>query len=286
MARMNSSAERIGLPQFNHDALVSLLKTLVKIDEAFIPPPPGTLYIRPTMIGTRPTLGMGVDESCTLFVFLSPVGSYFNFGNTGLSILATKDSVRAWPGGTGCYKLAGNYAPTFKPQQKAKELGYDQNLWCLGDVVTKNGGSNFMIVVESKEGVSQLITAPLNGEILPGVTRDSLLLLTRGHIAGELVVDGIPTSNFAVQERQFTLQDLKRWSDKGRLKEAFGCGTAVLISPIGRIGIPTDSGEIEDIIIPNYAETGFGLIAAALLARISGIQWGTIAEPKGWSVVC
>ncbi|KAL7414229.1 aminotransferase [Mrakia frigida] len=285
MARMLRSAGRVALPQFEPEALISLIQTLVKLDEKFIPPPPFSLYLRPTMIGTRPTLGVGASDDCLLFVIMSPVGPFFPKGFKPVSLLATTDAVRSWPGGTGAFKLALNYAPCFVPQRTAQELGYDQNLWCMGPRVTECGQMNLFVAYESADGVTHLITPPLNGQILPGVTRDSLLSLSRSHIAGEFVVEGLPTSKFEVEEREFTLDDLKLWSSEGKLKEAFGAGTAAIVCPVERIGIPNAEGTIEDLPVPT-SESGLGPYATALLAMITSIQEGRIAGPKGWGVVC
>lgn len=141
------------------------------------------------------------------------------------------------------------------PALQAKQMGYDQNLWCYQDLAQECGGMNLFAVVDFEDGgesyfpsffpsssprvlinrssflseilVTRLITPPLNGQILPGITRDSLLILTRAHLAGEIVIEGLPNKNFDIEEREFTLTELRRWSDQGRLKECFGAGTAV-----------------------------------------------------------
>ncbi|CED84012.1 branched-chain amino acid aminotransferase ii [Phaffia rhodozyma] len=290
MARMSRSADRVALPPFNQEAVISLIKTLVKEDEHLIPPPPYSLYIRPTMIGTRPALGVGASDECMLYVIMCPVGPFFPKGFKPVSLLATTDAVRSWPGGTGQYKLALNYAPCFRPQEKAKSLGYDQNLWCLGDQITECGQMNLFVSYEDDEGVTHLITPPLNGLILPGITRASLLALARSHQKGEITLPGLPEkSKFVIEEREFGLSDLRAWSEKDALREAFGAGTAAVVCSVERIGLPTgsESKAVKDIHIP-IGPTGLGPIATGLHARVTAIQEGSLEGPPGsnWSWEC
>lgn len=157
MARLQRSVDRLALPPFSAEALVALIKKLVMVDKHWIPTTPDTsLYIRPTIIGTRP--GFGVVASSThamLYVLLSPTGKFFKVPK-GISLLAVNDNVRAWPGGTGDYKLGVNYAPGFRPQQKALEQGYQQILWLLHDNVTEAGAMNFFLALKRDDGGTQV----------------------------------------------------------------------------------------------------------------------------------
>jgi branched-chain amino acid aminotransferase len=132
---------------------------------------------------------------------------------------------------------------------------------------------------------THLITPPLNGQILPGVTRDSLLTLARAHAAGSIALAGLPPSNLVVEEREFTLADLEAWSASGSLLECFGAGTAAVLQPISRIGIPDAEGNVVDIHI-SVGEAGIGPIAESLHQRMSAIQTGTVEGPAGWKVLC
>ncbi|KAJ3508550.1 hypothetical protein NLJ89_g5698 [Agrocybe chaxingu] len=134
MERLVRSADRVALPPFDHNQLLILIKRLIQVDSRWIPSLPGySLYIRPTIIGTRPALGVTASDSACIFVVLSPAGPYFSAGAKGISLLAVGESVRSWPGGTGGHKLGLNYAPGFQPQRIAAKQGYDQILWLLGD---------------------------------------------------------------------------------------------------------------------------------------------------------
>jgi len=149
MARMKRSADRIALPSFDTDALLTLTKRLVEIESHWIPTLTGcSLYVRPTIIGTRANFGVAASDSALLYVVCSPSGPYFRGGARQISLLAVNETVRAWPGGTGGYKLASNYASTLKPAQLAEQQGYNQVLWLLGDNITEAGAMNFFVVVK------------------------------------------------------------------------------------------------------------------------------------------
>lgn len=151
----------------------------------------------------------------------------------------------------------------------------------LEDRPSNSGADGDSLIVAA----THLITPPLNGQILPGVTRDSLLTLARAHAAGSTVLAGFPPSGLVVEEREFSLTDLKAWSASGSLLECFGAGTAAVLQPISRIGIPDAEGNIVDIHIP-VGEAGIGPIAQGLHQRMSAIQTGTIEGPAGWKVSC
>ncbi|KAJ3769939.1 aminotransferase [Lentinula raphanica] len=289
MARFARSAERMALPPFNTDQVLALIKQLIIVDHRWIPQfTDYSLYIRPTLMGTRLGLGVAASDHATLCIFLSPTGPYFPSDESSkikakpISVLAESNVVRAWPGGTGGHKVALNYSAGFLPLRTAQKEGYEQILWLLGEErrVTEAGAMNvFVVVGRDDEGVD-LFTPPLDGTILPGVTRDSVLDLAHAYMAGETSLPGtLPLIH--AQERIFTVADLQRWSAEGKLLEAFGAGTAVIIASIGKIGFH-DQGELKNIVLPAH-ENGIGPIADAFRTRILDIQEGK-EEWKIWSV--
>ncbi|KAG6885239.1 hypothetical protein C0993_004533 [Termitomyces sp. T159_Od127] len=285
MERLVRSAERVALPPFDPDVLLVLIKRLVTIDARWIPKRPGhSLYIRPTYIGTRPALGVAASDSALLYVILTPTGPYFSTTGKakGVSLLAVGKTVRSWPGGTGGHKLGLNYAPGFLPQRLAAEQGYEQILWLLGEDqrITEAGSMNFFIVVKREDGDVDVITPPLDGTILPGITRRSCLELLDAHTANKIVLRGVPASRkLYTHERTLTMPEVAAYSDAGTLLEAFGVGTAVAVAPIGRIGY-----EGRDLVIPSE-DIGLGDVGNALLERLLDIQTGLV-EYEGWSQTC
>ncbi|KAF8649776.1 hypothetical protein AX16_005542 [Volvariella volvacea WC 439] len=226
MKRMNNSARRIALPTFNGDALLELIKDLVRLDKHWIPKEPGhSLYIRPTLIGTQRAIGVGPPNEALLFVICSPVGPYYPDGFKPVALYGTTEYIRAAPGGTGAYKLGVNYAPGVMPQKEAAKQGYVQNLWLHGPehYLTEVGTMNMFVVFKQADGVLELVTPPLDGMILPGVTRDSVLALARGHIAGSYKVPNLP-DNLKVTERQVTMKEVKAAAQSNSLVELFGAG--------------------------------------------------------------
>ncbi|KZT69470.1 branched-chain amino acid aminotransferase II [Daedalea quercina L-15889] len=281
MARMRRSADRVALPPFDTDALLTLIQRLVALESRWIPNIQGySLYLRPTVIGTRPSLGVTASDNALLYVICSPAGPYFKAGSAHqISLLANGEVVRSWPGGTGGYKLALNYAPTLKPQQLAELQGYNQVLWLLDDKITEAGAMNFFVVIKQDENNWNVITPPLDGTILPGVTRDSCISLSAAHPSRTILPHLPETLHLHTHERTLTMSDLRTWHEEGRLLEAFTVGTAVVVTGVGRIGF-----EGKDIVLPDHA-SGRGPIARALYERIVAIQEGK-AEWEGWSVVC
>jgi len=175
--------ERLAMPTFDGDELTSLLKEFCKVEKSWVPQGSGySLYLRPTAIGTHPFLGVDVSAHVKIFVIASPVGPYYPQGFKPVSLYADSVNKRAWPGGVGGFKVGGNYGPTIQPAKEAMAKGYNQVLWMWGqeDEVTECGAMNLFFVVE-EEGKRVLITAPLDrGDILPGVTRRSILELAEG----------------------------------------------------------------------------------------------------------
>lgn len=273
MARLNKSSARIALPTFAPDALARLIATFAKLETRFIPDRHGySLYLRPTMIGTQPTLGVGPPGSALLFVIASPVGPYYPTGFKAISLEATDYAVRAWPGGVGDKKLGANYAPCIVPQREALSRGFQQNLWLFGEdeFVTEVGTMNFFVALRDPvTGKPELVTAPLDGTILEGITRDSILALARERLAPE---------GWTISERKYTMHDLAQASQEGRLIEAFGAGTAAIVSPVRSISW---HGKLIDCGLQPDQESGE--IATRMKNWIEGIQYGEEEHP--WSYV-
>ncbi|KAF9221275.1 branched-chain amino acid aminotransferase II [Gyrodon lividus] len=278
MRRFERSAARLALPPIDGDGCLELIKRLVHTEKRWIPSLQGySLYIRPTVIGTRPALGVTASDHAMLYVIASPCGPYFPQGLRPVSLLAISDKVRAWPGGTGGHKVGGNYSPGFLPQRVAAKQGYDQVLWLFGEEkrVTEAGAMNFFVVLTRDDGDGyDLITAPLDGTILPGVTRASCLALGSDPAFNEAT--GL---NLHPTERPYTMQDLVEWSSQGKLAEALCIGTAAIVAAVNKIGY-----EGKDISVREY-EVGLGPVGMALREKILAIQEGR-EEYEGWSVVC
>ncbi|KAI1823494.1 branched-chain amino acid aminotransferase [Xylaria intraflava] len=274
MARLNKSAARIALPTFSATSLIDLIARFAQLEERFIPQQRGySLYLRPTLIGTQSTLGVAPPGSALLFVIASPVGPYYPTGFKAVSLEATDYAVRAWPGGVGDKKLGANYAPCVLPQLQAASRGFQQNLWLFGpeQYVTEVGTMNLFIALKSKEtGQKELVTAPLDGTILEGVTRDSILSLAREKLAPE---------GWLISERKITMAELAEASTEGRLLEVFGAGTAAIVSPVRKIGW---KGKLVDCGLPAHEESGE--VALRMKNWIEARQYGD--ESHAWSYVC
>jgi len=272
MKRMNTSCERLFLPQFDGDQLVECIKELIKVDRDWIPDGEGfSLYIRPTAISTHPYLGVAQAQAAKVFVILSPVGPYYPEGFAPVSLFADNHNRRAWPGGIGYTKSGGNYAPTIGPQTDAAKKGYSQVLWLFGedDEITEVGTMNMFTYWVNEDGDKELVTAPLDdGTILPGVTRDSILQLAKGW--GE----------FKVSERKVTMPQLAKALDEGRVIECFGAGTAAVVSPIAKIGYNGKDYTVP--LDPTKPEHPAGALTQRVWDSIVGIQYGKIEHE--WSV--
>ena len=297
------------------------------IDSRWVPKSPGcSLYIRPTLIGTRPceyflpapaqpvdscdhlaALGVAPSDEAMLYVILSPTGPYFRTGSKAVRLLAVGKHVRSWPGGTAGYKLGINYPACFFPQQEAAKKGYQQVLWLLGDgnddfmsmKVTEAGSMNFFVAVKRQDGDGMrarnpssaavtsfgflgldVITPPLDGTILPGVTRESCITLLRSHSSVSPLDSLDPDFAVHVHETPVTIGDIYKWSSEGRLLEAFGVGTAAVVSGVGAIGLDGHP----DVEMPQH-DGGLGPVGRALYNRITDIQEGKV-EFGDWSHLC
>ncbi|CCA68612.1 probable BAT1-branched chain amino acid aminotransferase, mitochondrial [Serendipita indica DSM 11827] len=313
MTRMTRSAKRLALPVPDPGALLALIKKLVSIERRWIPTESGySLYIRPTLIGTRPTMGVVPSAHAMLFIIVSPTGPFFKtsgptVGVKPISLFAAYDFVRSWPGGTGEVKIGGNYAPCFMPQTQAAEKGYQQILWLLEDVepkerdtvaangeaphakspemrITEAGQMNFFAVMKREDGDLDLVTPPLDGTVLPGVTRQSCLDLARFHnLPPEdplyACLPGIP-ANTRVHpvERVVTIEEVLGRNKDNAIIEVFGAGTAAVVCPIGRIGY-----RHSDICFPVHPG-GYGPVSRALLNALEDIFVGKTRSE--WSVRC
>jgi len=268
MERLTGSMERLSMPgaDFDNDELIKCIEELIKVDQRWIPEGEGySLYLRPTAIATHPFLGLTSPSSVLLYVISSPVGPYYKTGFKPIRLTCDTPYVRAWPGGTGSSKVGGNYGPTMKAQADAAARGYSQVLWLYGDdqVVTEVGAMNvFFFILDKETNKHKLVTPPLStGDILPGVTRDSILSLARSW--GE----------FDVSERTLTIHEVKEAAAEGRVLEAFGAGTAAVVTPISCIEY-----QGEDIEIP-----ADGRLTKRIWNEITGIQYGRLKGPEGWS---
>jgi len=224
------------------------------------------------MIGTQRTLGVGPPGSALLYVIASPVGPYYPTGFKAVSLEATDYAVRAWPGGVGDKKLGANYAPCIVPQMDAASRGFHQNLWLFGEeeFVTEVGTMNFFVAIKNKDtGQKELLTAPLDGTILEGVTRDSILDLAR---------ERLQPKGWAISERKYKMSDLANAADEGRLIEAFGAGTAAVVSPVRRISW---KGRLIECGLKEGEEAGE--IASTMKGWIEDIQYGD--EKHKWRYV-
>ena len=261
MKRLKSSMERLNMPgsDFDEAELLECLSELVRLDQSWIPEGEGySLYIRPTVIATHKFLGLSAPTSLLLYVITSPVGPYYPTGFQPIRLTADTPYVRAWPGGTGNTKVGGNYAPTMK----AMTPGYSQVLWLLNDELTEVGAMNLFVVWQNRDGETELVTAPLSrGDILPGVTRDSVVQLAQKWMK--------------VSERSITMTEVKEAASEGRLLEVFGTGTAAVVTPVSCIRYKG-----EDIEIPAP-----GTVTERVWDEITGIQYGKVEGPEGWSVV-
>ncbi|XP_041366099.1 branched-chain-amino-acid aminotransferase-like [Gigantopelta aegis] len=227
MKRMNNTAKRAALPTFDGAELVKCIKKLISIDQEFVPySTTSTLYVRPTLIGTTPTLGVTRTDHAKLYVLVGPVGPYFPTGMKPVTLLADPQFVRAWPGSCGAFKMGSNYAPTIAIQDIAsKDFSCQQVLWLYGEdhELTEVGTMNLFMYWLNEQGEEELITAPLDGLILPGVTRSSLLALAN------------KWGEFKVTEGRYNMKQVTRALKENRVFEIFGAGTACVVCPVGNI---------------------------------------------------
>lgn len=265
-ARMNKSSQRLALPGFDESQALELLQRFVRLEEEAIPQGRGfSLYLRPTMIGTQPTLGISPPKKARMFVIASPVGPYYSSGFKPIALEATDNVVRAWPKGTGDKKLGGNYAPCVLPQQQAASRGYAQNLWLFDGYLTEVGSMNLFLVFNNPDGTRELVTPPLDGTILEGITRLSILELAR---------ERLDPNEWTVSERKVHIDELVARQKSGELAEIFGSGTAAIVSPVNEIGYHGQS-----ITVPIPEGKGAGPLTEAVQKWVLDIQYGVQDHP-------
>jgi len=265
MARMNLTASRACLPAFNGSELLECIRKLCQVDQDWVPhDTSASLYIRPTMIGTEPTLGVAPSNQATLFVLLSPVGPYFSTGLKPVNLLCDPNYVRAWPGGSGYTKMGSNYAPTLWTQKIAESHGCHQCLWLFGPDhdITEVGAMNLFVLLKTEEGGVELVTSCLSsGTILPGVTRRSILELTA------------TWPGLKVSERKITMGEVMSALAAGNLLEMFGSGTAAVVSPVGGLHY---QGKMHKLPTPEHG------MAPKILQVMSDIYYGRTPHP--WAI--
>jgi len=262
MERVNISNDRICIPPIDVDFAVQAVKTLVDLDKDWIPEAEGTsLYIRPFIIATDPFLGVRPSNTYKFMIILSPVGAYYPEGLNPVKIYVENFYVRAVKGGIGFAKTPGNYAASLKAQMEAKEKGYTQVLWLDGvekKYIEEVGTMNVFFKIKG-----EVVTPALEGSILAGITRDS-------------TIEMLKHWGIKVTERRITIQEIYDAHANGTLEEAFGTGTAAVISPIGEFNwngniITLNNGKI-------------GELSSKLYNTITGIQNGSLEDPLGWTV--
>ena len=260
--RLNNSSARMSIPALDEDLALQALKELVAIDRGWIPNAPGTsLYIRPFIIATEPYLGVAPSKNYQFIIIMSPVGLYYKEGMNPVKILVEQQYVRAVAGGTGEAKTGGNYSSSLIAQQKASEQGYAQTLWLDGKehkYVEEVGSMNIFFKIDG-----EVITPSLNGSILPGITRDS-------------IINVLKSQNIPVTERRISIDEIVEAYKAGKLEEAFGTGTAAVISPIGEF-----LWQGEKIIVN---DNKIGDLTTKLYDTLTGIQNGTVEDTFGWTV--
>lgn len=260
--RMNISNERLSIPTLEVADFVEYVRALVEVDHEWVPDSPGTsLYIRPYVFATESCLGVRASGKYLFAIIMSPVGAYYKEGLHPVRIHVETNYVRAVRGGTGFTKTSGNYAASIKAQEDATRHGFSQVLWLDGKEQTYIEEVGSMNVFFKVDG--EVVTPALNGSILSGITRDT-------------VIQQIRDWGLNVTERQISIDELHKAYKEGRLEEAFGTGTAAVISPIGELHWG------EHTMILNNGDTGE--LSSRLYDTITGIQNGTLPDPHGWRV--
>ena len=259
--RLNRSAERLCLPQIPEEDAMEALLTFVKHEQDWTPSAEGTsLYLRPFLFGNDETLGVHAVSNATFIIIASPVGSYYKEGINPVKIMIEDEDVRAVRGGTGYAKCGGNYAASNRAGERAERKGYSQVLWLDGverKYIEEVGAMNVMFKIGD-----EIVTPMLSGSILPGITRMSCL-------------EVLKNKGYKVSERLLSLDELVDALENGELKEAWGCGTAAVISPIGELCYKDKK------YIVNNGE--IGQTTQFLYDTLTGIQWGKIEDKFGWT---
>src|SRR5690625_2004426 len=260
--RLNLSNQRLVIPPIDEELALEALRKLVEIDKEWVPDLDGTaLYIRPFVISTEPFLGVAPSESYQFIIIMSPVGSYYKEGIKPVKIAVENEYVRAVKGGTGEAKTGGNYASSLKAQEIVEKEGYSQVLWLDGierKYIEEVGSMNVFFKING-----EVVTPMLNGSILPGVTRDSVIHLLKQW-------------GLTVSERKISIEELYEAYKDGTLEEAFGTGTAAVISPIGELYWKGNHMPINQCIT--------GDLSKKVYDTITGIQYGRLEDPFHWTM--
>ncbi|MCW1430923.1 branched-chain amino acid aminotransferase [Novosphingobium sp. JCM 18896] len=258
--RFNQSAERLAMPELPEELFVESIRQIVAADRDWIPSAEGaSLYLRPFMIATEAFLGVRPAKQYKFIVIASPAGNYFKSGAPAVSIWVS-DYTRAAPGGTGAAKCGGNYAASLVPQAEAIERGHDQVVFLDAAEhkwIEELGGMNLYFVFAD----GTLVTPALTGTILPGITRDSILALARDE-------------GLTVREDRYSLEQWQADAQSGKLVETFACGTAAVVTPVGKVS----GREVEFTI----GSGGPGQLTQKLKSRLVSIQRGEAPDPHGW----
>jgi branched-chain amino acid aminotransferase len=259
-SRMNLSARTMCIPEIDEEFALKGLKALIKTEKDWVPGALGTsLYVRPTIIAMDPFLGVRASHTYRFFIILSPVGAYYSEGFNPVKIWVTRNHVRAVRGGVGFVKTAGNYAASLYAGEEASKNGFTQVLWLDGverKYVEEVGSMNIFFVIND-----ELITPELNGSILSGITRDSVIFLAK-------------KQNMKVTERRISIDEVFEVHRSGVLQEVFGSGTAAAISPVGLIKHDDQTIQI--------GEGKVGSVAERFFNDLTAIQYGKVEAPDGW----
>ena len=259
--RFNNSADRLAMPRLPEEAFVEAIRQAVLADRDWFPTVEGgSLYIRPFMIATEAFLGVRPAKQYKFLVILSAAGNYFKSGAPAVSIWVSQDYTRAAPGGTGAAKCGGNYAASLVPHAAAVARGFDQV--CFLDAaehrwIEELGGMNLFFVFDD----GSLVTPPLSGTILPGITRESLLTLAR-------------EEGLTVREERYSIEQWRADAESGHLTETFACGTAAVVTPVGKVA--SHDGEF------TIGSGGPGQTTQRLRDKLVSIQRGTAEDNNGW----
>ena len=260
--RANASNERLCIPEIPEDIFVDAIKEVVKVDADWVPEEDGTsLYIRPFVIATDEFLGVAPSKTYLFMVILAPSGAYYENGLAPVGIWIEDEYVRAVKGGMGYAKTGGNYAASLAAQVKAHDDGYSLVLWLDGverKYIEEVGAMNIFFKIDGK-----IITPMLNGSILPGITRNSVIELCK-------------RMGYTVEERKVSVDELVEAARNGKLEECFGTGTAAVISPVGKLRYK------DDVYMINNNE--IGEVSQKLYDKVTGIQWGKCEDELGWTV--
>ena len=258
--RMNRSAERMSLPEMDEQDMLELLTTFVKLEEKWVPKSFGTsMYLRPFMFGDDEALGVHAVKRATFMIIASPSGSYYKEGINPVSIMIESEDVRTVRGGTGYAKCGGNYAASTRAGERAAKKGYSQVLWLDGverKYIEEVGAMNVMFKING-----EIVTPELTGSILPGITRKSC-------------IEVLKSLGYKVTERLLSVDELVDAMKSGALEEAWGCGTAAVVSPIGKLAY----GDDEYVI----GSGKIGEVTQKLYDILTGIQWGKVDDTFNW----